>query len=246
MVHVAFLHPFIFVSFSLMGIAKVMTRVVYMRNETKDSISRYLARRPIRRYPRGVKNFKSELVKQDWLTSYVTATAIRRGEEIPWLTYGAIDYLHQHVSSGARVLEVGAGNSTIWWAKRGCEVVAIEQDAEFAAQVRASASSQGLEQQITVHCLAAGNIDDQMLDLIASTKPVDVAINDGIEPRGRWLPALADALNNGGTLVFDNSERVAFQDDIGHLEASGWIKSDFFGPGPINPYTWETSVFNQL
>lgn len=50
------------------------------------------------------------------------------GEEIPWYTYLAIEYLSHLDLTGFRVFEFGSGNSTIWWGRRSNFVQAVENN----------------------------------------------------------------------------------------------------------------------
>ena len=50
----------------------------------------------------------------------------RNGNPIPWYTYPAVDFLGGKDFTGKRVLEFGAGHSTLWWMTRAAEVVGIE------------------------------------------------------------------------------------------------------------------------
>ena len=38
--------------------------------------------------------------------------------ELPWITFGAIDFLKQKTVKGMMVFEYGSGSSTLFWAKR--------------------------------------------------------------------------------------------------------------------------------
>lgn len=50
-------------------------------------------------------------------------------------------------------------------------------------------------------------------------------------------------LAEGGMIVFDNSDRVEYEDAYGFLEQTGFVRIDFYGLGPLNPYEWCTSIF---
>ncbi|MCA9907704.1 MAG: hypothetical protein KC519_03580, partial [Anaerolineae bacterium] len=54
----------------------------------------------------------------------------------PWLGFDAIDYLAARISPGWRVFEYGSGGSTLFWLKSGAEVVSIEHDADWYAQMQ--------------------------------------------------------------------------------------------------------------
>ena len=55
--------------------------------------------------------------------------------ELPWMTFGAIDFLKQQAVKGMMVFEYGSGSSTLFWAKRVKQVYAIEHDLEWSEKV---------------------------------------------------------------------------------------------------------------
>ena len=65
------------------------------------------------------------------------------GRPIPWYTYPAIEYLSNLDLSQKRVFEYGSGNSSLWWATRCQEIVAIELDREWYNKVNAIKPSIG-------------------------------------------------------------------------------------------------------
>lgn len=56
-----------------------------------------------------------------------------------------------------------------------------------------------------------------------------------------WLASRQ--LAEGGMIVFDNSDRVEYSDAYRFLGQAGFVRIDFFGLGPLNPYEWCTSIF---
>jgi hypothetical protein len=50
-------------------------------------------------------------------------------------------------------------------------------------------------------------------------------------------------LTDDGIIVFDNSDRVEYQDAYDFLKSLGFVSIDFSGLGPLNPYGWSTSIF---
>lgn len=50
------------------------------------------------------------------------------GDPIPWLASNCSDYLDEIVQSGMCVLEWGCGASSIWFSKKGCNIISIEHD----------------------------------------------------------------------------------------------------------------------
>ena len=69
---------------------------------------------------------------------------------------------------------------------------------------------------------------------------VDVVLIDGIEREG-CSKATLELLNKGGMIILDNSDR--HPDVAAYFRENGFIEVDFHGFGPINDYTWTTSIF---
>ena len=159
------------------------------------------------------------------------------GEPIPWFTYGAITFLDQVVSTTGSVLEIGGGHSTLWWEARGNLVTVLEADADWAQRLRTKARA-----DITV----LPDADEVLAHLAASArtgKSFDVVVVDGVDPRSTYLLAASHLVADGGILVVDNSDRVAYRESIESIQ--GFHRVDFFGMGPQNPYAWATSVFSR-
>src|ERR1700710_1149341 len=60
----------------------------------------------------------------------------RFGNPLPWVTYPAIEFLMGLDLSDARVLEFGAGQSTLWFAKCAQSVLSYDESPEWSAAVR--------------------------------------------------------------------------------------------------------------
>jgi hypothetical protein len=56
-----------------------------------------------------------------------------------------------------------------------------------------------------------------------------------------WLAS--KQLADDGIIVFDNSDRDEYSDAYRYLEQAGFVRIDFSGLGPLNPYEWCTSIF---
>ena len=157
-----------------------------------------------------------------------------KGEAIPWYTYPAVEYL-SHLDLGQlSVFEYGSGNSTLWWSQRARSVVSIENDPEWYERVTSKLKGctgdviyqLQTDRQGYVHSLA---------------REFDITVIDGryrMECAKRFL----DVCNNGTMLIFDNSDW--YPNTIESIRKSlGWAELDFHGFGPINMYTWTTSIF---
>ena len=59
-----------------------------------------------------------------------------KGEPVPWITYPAKEVLDRVIRPSAKVLEYGAGNSSLWWSGKVSLVAAVEHDAAWADAIR--------------------------------------------------------------------------------------------------------------
>ena len=73
------------------------------------------------------------LVESGWYKSFQSERPVdRNGEPVAWYTYPCSAFLETHLNPSMRVFEYGAGNSTLWYAERVAQVVAVEHDPEWA------------------------------------------------------------------------------------------------------------------
>jgi hypothetical protein len=153
------------------------------------------------------------------------------GTPIPWMTYPAISYLNQIDFSQKQVFEYGAGNSTLFWARRARRVISVEHDPAWYENVRSQNTPNA---EIS---LASGYA---YVEAIKKDAPHDVIVVDG-----RWrfdcTMNCLGYLAPGGMVILDNSERhpplTAF------LREHDLIQVDMIGHGPQNKYIWCTSIF---
>ncbi len=75
-------------------------------------------------------SFKHLKYYRQWKTSLQPGrNAI--ADELPWITFPAIDFLKQHLNKESKVFEYGAGGSTLFFINRVKEVITIEHHPEW-------------------------------------------------------------------------------------------------------------------
>ncbi len=186
----------------------------------------------------------------DWMLQYhldilggVKSSELQRpvdnkGDPIPWLTYPAIDYLSQFDYTSASIFEYGSGQSSLFWAARCKHITSVESDKEWLAYCQQHArSNQRLvfrdEGAPEAYAAAIDDFDESYYDVI---------VIDGKHRAlcaRRALPRLA----KHGMIILDNSEWCPQTVEI--LRLQGLLQVDFIGIGPLNRYTWCTSLFLQ-
>lgn len=155
------------------------------------------------------------------------------GEAIPWLTYPSIEYLEQLDFSACRVLEYGAGMSTVFWSKKSASVTAIEDDPGWYAKLKDRLPA-------NVELLLAASKAEYVKACSRLGLSFDIIVIDGswrVECASESAAQLAD----GGLVVLDDADD--YPDVAGVLRARGLIEIDLAGFSPINSYTKTTSLF---
>ncbi len=157
----------------------------------------------------------------------------KNGNPIPWYTYPAIEYLKQLDYSEKEIYEYGAGNSSLFWAKKAKSVTSIENDQEWYSIIKTKKQE---NQEIVF-------IDDEesyVNYILKKNRKYDLIIIDGLA-RFACAKVAIQCLAKGGLIILDNSDW--YPETAKFLRESGLIQVDFTGMGPINYYTWTTSLF---
>jgi Methyltransferase domain len=161
------------------------------------------------------------------------ASVDQNGQPIPWYTYPALEFVDDLSFAGKRIFEFGSGNSTIYWARRCEEIVAVEHDPDWHAKI-----ADAMPANATL--LHRPNEAD-FIAQIERHGLFDVVIIDS--PNWRWACARIAGrfLRPGGLIILDNSDWYVKAAE--ELSGQGYLQVDMKGFGPINPYTWVTSFF---
>ncbi len=162
------------------------------------------------------------------------------GHPIPWYTYPAIEYLAHLDFSKCSVLEFGSGNSSLWWMGRCKSLTSIESDAKWHEKISHTTK---VNPSLNFSYFLCPERDDYVNE--KRLHGADVIVIDGAY-RGRCVQAVTNLVMEGKLsplmIVFDNADW--YPQSIEYLRRSlGWVETDFHGFGPINPYTWTTTVF---
>lgn len=156
------------------------------------------------------------------------------GDVMPWYTYPCIAYLNQLNFRTAQVFEWGSGFSTRWWAERAAHVTSVEDDAVWAERVKAMLPA-------SVTYTTAQN-DEYVQAIRQAGTQYDVIIVDGSH-RPECATEAVQHLAPEGLIILDNADW--YPQTASRLRGANLIEIDFTGFGPINPYTWTTSLFLQ-
>ena len=180
----------------------------------------------------------SHLRRSGWFGSAIKGLPVDcEGREIPWFTYSSIAFLERAVDGGMSVFEYGSGHSTIWWGKRVARVVSCEHDAEWFGQMKSKLPSD--VEYLHRDLVADG---DYSKVVCGYSQEFDIVVIDGRD-RINCAKNSLGALKHDGVVVWDNSDREGYRVGYDYLRGAGFRRLDFEGMGPINAYSWCTSIF---
>lgn len=160
------------------------------------------------------------------------------GNPIPWYTYPSIEYLNQFDYSQKRIFEYGCGNSSLFWAQRAKEVISVDNNKDWHEKIHKKKPK-------NLRVLLEENLDSYA-ECIENYGKFDIIIIDGYN-RNKCGEYALKHLNDGGFIVFDNSDRCPdfeeYEQTAKILRENDLLQVDFYGFGPLNNYTWCTSMF---
>jgi SAM-dependent methyltransferase len=181
-----------------------------------------------------------------WLRYPAAWWRARRGSppERPWIVPAAIGWLRRRMRSDWSVLELGAGRSTPWFARRAGRVLSLEDNEYWAEHTRGRLDELGLEnvelRQLAIEEFAAevAGLPDVSFDLV---------VVDFLEaPTVTRIDVLKPALKKvrpGGLLLLDDSDRPGYAEAFELLQ--GWGFRKFVGVKDEWTQACETGIFRR-
>ena len=160
-----------------------------------------------------------------------------KGNPIPWYTYPSIEYLEQLDFSGKTIFEYSSGYGSIWWSGRCNQLISVEHNPEWFQEVDKMKRDNHL---YTLQEDEAAYINH----LNKYAKTVDVVIIDGVcrSDCARKVLELVEKGFSFEMIIFDNSDW--WPNTVKSFrEKTRFSQIDFHGMGPINAYSWTTSIF---
>lgn len=145
---------------------------------------------------------------------YVLYLAVKRKylnqyPEMPWIPFSAISKLNSLIKSDWKVLEIGAGMSTLWLSNRAEKVISIEADLDWYNKLATIISNKKIKnvdlqyKWVAEEMADFSNFPDNYFDLIY--------IDGG--PR-EWCCNSAKAkIKNGGYIYLDNSDNQSLSEN---------------------------------
>lgn len=171
-----------------------------------------------------------------WVQSEIEGYPVNEsGEPVPWYTLPLVDLLEERDISNCRAFEYGSGFSTVWYADRVANIVAVEHDPEWATRVR--------ERTPESTTVVERSVDDGYTNEILNHGEFDIIVIDGKDRRGCVRPAL-DAVSEDGIIIWDDFQWLE-REDYQPLLDSGYRVLPFRGIKALKSDYTCTAVFYQ-
>lgn len=181
---------------------------------------------------------KGYLANIGWFKSFDSQQAIdSNGDPLPWVTYSFIDFIKTRLNKELTIFEYGSGNSTLFYAKRVKRVVSVEHDEAWYNKIVKSKP----ENAEMVFCKLEKDGEYARKASLLDEK-FDIIIVDGRDRVNCCIHGI-NALNKGGIIVLDDSERKDYDKASGLLKDAGFKELPFTGISPGLFYYKATSVF---
>ncbi|HMH32285.1 MAG TPA: hypothetical protein VK543_04600 [Puia sp.] len=190
--------------------------------------------------------------------------------QIPWLTFGAIDFLKKIMNSDMHVFEYGSGGSTLYWSSHAKQVVSVEHNKDWFDTMK----KQFANQKITnVEYVYKEPQPDQSFSNKQFKNPDDYISSDeevtgkNFEDYVKTIDAYPDAgfdliivdgrarpscikhslrkLKKGGYLVVDNADREYYLGSF-NFDKNSWKRWNFHGPVPFLMNFSMTTILKRL
>jgi hypothetical protein len=182
--------------------------------------------------------FQLSIAKGHARSAWIQRAVDRYGRPIPWYTYPCIDFLGNKNLAGLRVLEFGAGQSSLWWVERCGALTSLEGNPAWRDYV---ASRIGGRAEILL-VSQRETLPAQVLE-----QKYDVIVIDGLR-RQDAARAAVKLLAPNGAIVFDDSQFLWSDDGVSYevvelMRAKGFSRVDFFGFSPAGIGEGCTSIY---
>jgi predicted O-methyltransferase YrrM len=180
-----------------------------------------------------------------WLRYPAARRLARRGEipERPWIVPAAIGWLRRRIRRHWRILELGAGRSTPWFARRAAAVTSLEDNPYWHRQTAERLTELGLE--VDLRLIGVEDFPREVAALDDAS--FDLVVVDFLEaPTVTRVDVLEPAMTKvrpKGLLLLDDSDRPGYAEAYELL--AGWRERRFTGVKDGWPEVCETAVFTR-
>lgn len=168
------------------------------------------------------------------------------GDELPWITYGAIDYLNSHLPEKSNIFEYGSGGSTLYYSKKAEQLISVEHDKAWFKLLNKELKDKKIKncEYILKESVKSRNA---LHEYFKSWREPESSFEDYVTAIGKYGDNTFDLVSvdgrsrvacvreaykkvkKGGFILMDNSERKEYFDAHLYMRGKGCEQIDFFG-----------------
>jgi hypothetical protein len=182
--------------------------------------------------------YKGILDETGWLKAFNSMQSIdKSGNPIPWCSYSFIYFIEKRLTNDLSVFEFGAGNSTLWYAKRVKEVFSVEHNVNWKTMLeqRIPSNSKIIFKELSYNGEYARTAN-------SLGRKFDIIVVDGRD-RNNCIYNSLDSLSEKGVIILDNSQRPNYNESQEYLLTKGFKRIDFTGLCPAVAHINTTTIF---
>ena len=179
-----------------------------------------------------------------WLRYPAAWWLARRGviPERPWIVPAAIGWLRRRIRRSWSILELGAGRSTPWFARRAGSMISFEDNPAWQRQTMERLAEEGLGGDLRLMA-----VEEFPRGIVGLDQAFELVVVDFLEaPEVSRIDALLPArekVRPGGHLLLDDSDRPGYAEADELL--AGWRWRRFSGIKDGWPEACETTIFTR-
>ncbi len=210
------------------------------------------------------------LYHSGWLESVRQRKIQKQGKAVPWITFPAIEFISRLKLEAYKILEVGAGHSSLYWTRNCKSLITCEtelnwyllvskcldkfenhrilllnenQKNTFPESIIKIIDNKRDEMDFEGESLQFINkFGGHLFEVFSKNKDFDILFIDGVLRNFSCI--LGDFFaKKDSIIILDNAERHEYNFGKNFLLNQGWVEIPFVGLGPLNPYSWTTSIF---
>lgn len=181
--------------------------------------------------------------KEAWKKSFLEGfSQDEKGDAVPWMTYPAIKFFEENLNKNHKIFEFGCGASTLFFTKRVKKVISLETRKNWMDLIQENLEKQQSKNS-EIHLMIDG-LENQNYENFAKNcdQKFDFIIIDSLK-RFECAKNSISALEPGGSIVLDDSERKNYQKIFDFFAEKKFKKTDFLGIAPGQLRIKNTTIF---
>ena len=164
------------------------------------------------------------------------------GDAVPWMTYPAIEFLKKNLTKNHRIFEFGCGASTLFFASRVKKVVGLETRPNWV-EMMLKRSNGKLSQNVEITLMEDGLTNNSYENFANNCgQKFNFIVVDSLK-RFECARNSVDALDRGGAIILDDSERPHYKKIFDFFSEKNFKKQDFPGISPGQMRVKNTTIF---